>query len=180
MYGMIHCAVRDMVIGKGGHSEWTALERESEITPAEQITLKVYDDAVTMRIINAAAKQMGVELTEFLAMLGRHWIKYSSQGSFSSVMKFTGDDIITFLANLDQMHRAVARTMPAAQMPSFQIIEKGERDFKVRYRSEREGLEDFVSGLLEGLLEYFQLAGNVELVGQGASGMDFHVNYCKR
>lgn len=180
MYGMIHCAVRDMIIVHRGYEEWEEVEREAEITPADQITLKVYDDAVTMHIINAAAARLGVDVPDCLLMLGRHWIKYSARGTFKSVMEFTGGDIVTFLENLDQMHRAVKRTMPSAQMPSFEVIEEEELAFKVRYRSEREGLGTFVSGLLEGLLDYFHLDGDVKLVDQGSSGMDFRINYRKR
>jgi guanylate cyclase soluble subunit beta len=180
MYGMIHCAVREMVVSQLGLDEWSSLEREAEITVADQISLKVYDDALTMRIMEAASVRLDLTLPECLAAFGKHWIGFASNGSFKSIMDFTGDDIVTFVGNLDQMHRAVVRTLPSARMPSFRIVERGLESFKVQYRSDRVGLERFVAGLLEGLLEHFELTGDVTLIGGDSEGLEYLVNFRQR
>lgn len=180
MYGMIHCAVREMVVGQLGVDEWASLEREAKITVADQISLKVYDDALTMHIMEAAAGRLGLTLPDCLAAFGRHWVGFAANGSFKSIMEFTGDDIVTFVGNLDQMHRAVVRTLPSARMPSFRVIESGLESFKVQYRSERDGLERFVAGLFEGLLEHFGLVGDVTLTKQDSEGLEFVVNFRER
>jgi hypothetical protein len=88
-------------------------------------------------------------------------------------MDFTGRDLGTFLKNLDRMHHSVAAVMPKARLPSFTLIEQSSGHFLVQYRSERTGLEPFVGGLLEGLLEWFELTGNVEQVNYKSNTAHF-------
>jgi guanylate cyclase soluble subunit beta len=175
MYGMIHCAVREMFVEQLGATEWAALERAAKITAADQISFNVYDDALTMRILEEAAARLGLDLQDCLEEFGRYWIVFAGKGSFKSMMEFTGDDIITFISNLDQMHRSVVRTLTKAQMPSFQVLEKGEGYFTVLYLSERNGLGAFVTGLLKGLLDHFNQVGDVKLIKDGPVGLEYKI-----
>lgn len=175
MYGMIHCAVREMFVEQRGNDEWAALERAAKITAADQISFNVYDDALTMRILDEAAARLGLEMQDCLEVFGRYWIRFAAKGSFKSMMEFTGDDIVTFTSNLDQMHRSVVRTLNKAQMPSFQVLERGEDYFTVLYLSERNGLGAFVTGLLKGLLDHFDQVGDVKLIKEGPIGLEYKV-----
>lgn len=119
-------------------------------------------------------------MPECLRVFGRYWVRFAAKGSFKSIMDLTGDDIVQFVENLDRMHRAVVRTLPNAKMPSFKLIEENEGCLRILYRSERAGLDTFVVGLFEGLLDHFVLDGNVVLIGQGPKGLELLVNYAER
>ena len=80
-------------------------------------------------------------------------------------MDFTGQDFPSFIANLDRMHLAVATAMPKAQVPSFSLIKNSPGRMEVEYRSDRAGLEKFVIGLFQGLLDRFQRQGTVNIIG---------------
>jgi len=54
--------------------------------------------------------------------------------------------------------------MPDADMPSFYVSRVEGRDLYIEYRSSRTGLEAFVKGLLEGLLDRFGDTGEVSFV----------------
>lgn len=177
MYGMIHCGIREMVTEQLGQAKWTALERKARITAADQVTLSVYDDALTMRFIDAASDALCLTQPQCLQVFGRYWVKFAAKGSFSAIMNFTGGDIVTFVGNLDRMHRAVVSTLPRARMPSFQIAEHGPGFFRVIYASERTGLGMFVTGLLEGILEHFSLSGEVILLSEKGREIEFLVKY---
>ncbi|MBU6266060.1 MAG: heme NO-binding domain-containing protein [Sphingomonadales bacterium] len=164
MYGMIHRALRGMVIEQAGEAAWDEIERGLGFGPAQQISAQIYDDAVTLAMVGAAAERMKLPVAELLGRFGRHWIGFAERGSYGAIMDFTGRDLASFIGNLDRMHQAVLAALPEARVPSFELVDATPGRLRVRYRSEREGLEPFVAGLLEGLLDRFGLTGEVSRV----------------
>ena len=75
-----------------------------------------------------------------------------------------GNDLVSLLSNLDRMHVGIAAQMPGASMPSFEVLDASDTQIKIRYRSERDGLEAFVVGLLQGLLNQFNDFGEIRYI----------------
>jgi guanylate cyclase soluble subunit beta len=166
-----------MVLDELGEEDWLMIERETGAGPAEQISLSMYDDSLTLAILAATAKRMDCTMAECLEQYGRFWIRFAERGSYGSILNFTGTDLVGFIANLDRMHQAVVAVMPDAKVPSFGVIEEQPGQLRVTYRSERSGLEPFVTGLLHGLLERFELEGTVAPVNGTANHAEFLVTY---
>lgn len=162
MYGMIHRAVRQMVLDRAGKLAWSEIEAMAGIGQSELISAESYDDAITLRLIAGAAECSKVTLDEFLLEFGRYWIQYAEQGSFGAILKFTGNDLPTFLRNLNRLHGSVQSVMPVAQMPSFIVVREEDGLIELDYSSSRQGMVPFVEGLLQGLLDRFGLQGHVE------------------
>lgn len=162
MYGMIHRAIRSMIIEEKGEDVWNDLERRTGFSPAEMISGEVYSDEITLALLAAASDCMKISAEELLIRFGKFWIFFAERGSFSHIMDFTGKDIESFVANLDRMHEGVRAVMPQAVMPSFKVVDTAPGMISVSYSSPRAGLEPFVLGLLHGLLDRFGLDGNVE------------------
>lgn len=158
---MIHAAMRQMVVERLGEDQWLKLEREMQLGPPDFISLTVYDDAVTLRILDVSARALGLSIEEALRAFGRFWVRFADSGPFSSMMDFTGKSMADFVRNLDLMHRAVSATLPGARMPNFSVADERAEGLRIHYSSPREGLEPFVGGLLEGLMERFGLTGEV-------------------
>jgi guanylate cyclase soluble subunit beta len=169
---MVHNGIRALVVQKLGEKEWVRIEREAKIGPTDFIGLTVYDDALTFRIADIAAKALDLPMGAFMRELGRFWIAFAQKGPFGSIMDFTGSDLVSFISNLDRLHRAVAATLIHGSMPSFSLIEQSEDRLVVLYKSERAGLENFVIGLLEGLLDRFGNSGSVQYNGQHENGSE--------
>lgn len=177
MYGMIHRAMRQMVFEQLGEEAWLALEQRLGIGPTELLTGKVYDDALTLEIISEAAARFNLTVDECLSEFGRYWIKYAEQGSLSSIMKFTGQDLPSFVANLDRLHLAVGTAMPGAQLPSFTTLQNADGHLLVEYRSDRIGMEKFVNGLFLGLMDRFAVQGDISVISRGTKTIVFDIRY---
>lgn len=177
MYGMIHRAVREMVLDRAGKDVWAEIERAAGIAQSELISVEVYDDAVTLRLIECAANSSEIDLEQFLVDFGQYWIGYAGQSQFGSILHFTGDNLVTFLRNLDRLHGSVQSVMPKASMPSFKVVAEEPGRIEVDYISARIGLEPFVKGLMLGLLGRFDLSGDVALLSRGPTGSRFAVTF---
>lgn len=177
MYGMIHRGIRQMVIDDLGEEEWALIEREVGIGPAELISLNLYEDELTLRILSAAATRMGCGMEQCLGLFGRYWVRFAERGSYGAIMDFAGNDLAGFISSLDRIHQAVLTIMPEARVPSFSVTSEEPGRLTVLYRSEREGLEPLVAGLLEGILDRFGLNGAVAPAEGGANRCEFIVTY---
>lgn len=177
MYGLVHLGLREMVVELAGEAGWARIERELGIGPAERLSLAVYDDELTLRILSAVTGLLQLDPEDCLALFGRHWVRFAARGSYASILNFTGQDLETFIANLDRMHQAVRVSMPEAQVPSFRIVDRKDGSLVVRYESVRDGLQSFAHGLLEGLLQRFGLEGTVVRLSSGPGTADFAVSH---
>lgn len=170
MYGMAHRALRQMMLDRLGPAAWAKVERETNTGPADLISLCVYDDSKTIALISASAAHLGMPVEEALRVFGRYWVRFAELSSFGPIMDFTGQDIVTFINNLDRMHRSVVLAMPDARVPSFTLLDETRQNLRVRYRSDRTGLEMFVIGLLEGLMDRLNETGSVEVAARCENG----------
>lgn len=177
MYGMIHRAMRQMVFEQLGEDAWLALEQRLGIGPTELLTGMVYEDTLTLDIIAEAAARFNLTVDECLTEFGRYWIRYAEQGSLSQIMKFTGQDLASFVANLNRLHLAVGAAMPGTRLPSFTLLQRSEGYLSVEYRSDREGMERFVYGLFLGLMERFNTRGDVTIGNRDNKSIIFDIRY---
>jgi guanylate cyclase soluble subunit beta len=177
MYGMIHRAMRNMVHEELGEDAWLALEQKLNIGPMDLLTGKVYDDALTLDIISEAAARLNLSVDQCLIAFGKYWIRYADQGSLASVMNFTGQDLASFINNLDRLHLAVGAAMPDARLPAFATLSSDPGHLVVEYRSERVGFEPFVLGLFQGLMHRFHTSGQIEVLSRGEQFIIFDIRY---
>lgn len=177
MYGLTHRGLQAMVIEAAGEHTWAEIEQKLGIGPAELISAVVYDDELTTRMLVAASQALGISTEQCLIDFGRYWVRHVEQGPYAAIMQFTGDDLQTFVTNLDRMHQAVLTSMPDARVPQFSVLERGEGMMTVPYSSEREGLEHLVIGLFKGLLDRFSLQGTVEQVASTENRPVFRICY---
>ncbi|MBU6320386.1 MAG: heme NO-binding domain-containing protein [Alphaproteobacteria bacterium] len=164
MYGMVHRAARELAILRHGESKWNAIAETAGVSEREFISAEVFTDAVTISIVSAVADADGSPIDRTLLELGRHWIDFAGRSAYSNVMSMAGDTLPDFCRNLDRMHTSIQATMPDAIMPSFEVEAQDEAGLTLIYRSQRTGLETFVQGLLEGLMERFKVEGTVARV----------------
>jgi hypothetical protein len=166
MYGMVHRAARELAIMKHGEAKWSEIAHNAGVSEREFISAEVFTDAITISIISAVAEADKSPMDRTLRELGQFWIEFAGRSAYSSVMTMAGDTLPAFLRNLDRMHTSIQATMPDAVMPSFEVDTVDEAGVTLIYRSQRTGLETFVQGLLEGLMDRFKVTGEVSRLGE--------------
>lgn len=167
MYGMIHRAARQMLTEQFGATVWHEIEKSAGVSEDHFISGASYEDRITLSIIDATSSVTGTGVADLLRNLGRYWIKFAGESAFASVMKMAGDNLPAFISNLNRMHGAIQSSMPNAILPEFALVRHDTNGLSVRYDSERSGLESFVAGLLEGLLNRFGIDGEVSWSAKG-------------
>lgn len=161
MYGMIHKAARQFTLECKGEATWADIMSRCDMNDEHFISGQHYSDAVTFSLLGEISNVLDTSLDDILFEFGRYWVEFTAHSSYANVLDMAGDDLVTFLENLDTMHRSIKATMPDAVMPIFAVIRNSGPEIELLYRSERAGLEQFVLGLLYGLMDRFSEHGEI-------------------
>lgn len=174
MYGLIHVALRDLVIKKLDLDEWTDICRQVGATD-RPLSLEHYDDQLTQSLIAEVSMRLELEVSEFLKQFGCHWISFIMKSNYSNILKFFGPDFRSCIENLDALHASVGDTMKNAKTPKFSILVNDAHKMEIRYNSQLKGLSPLVEGLLKGLLQHFKHQGEVSVLRSTPVHTDFIV-----
>ena len=69
-----------------------------------------------------------------------------------------------FLVNLPQFHNRIMLMYPKLTPPEFKVSDIEENSIHVHYFSKREGLQEFVRGLLSGLGKMYDVETSIDLM----------------
>lgn len=175
MYGLIHRAIKDCVIAAHGEGPWHRIAARAGVDEAKFVSMQSYPDDIAYGLVGASCDELGVEPAELLRAFGHHWVMETARKHYGPIMDFGGSDLKTFLANLDRMHEQVALSFANLDQPSFELEDQADGSHLLHYRTHREGLADFVIGLVEGLGEYFRQGVEITPVDTRDDGADHDV-----
>lgn len=164
MYGMIHQAARDFAVARLGQEEWDRLLAAQGLTGLHFIGVEYYSDEETMRLVSLIAARMGLGMAETFRQLGGAWVDFAGASTYGRLLRMAGDDLETFLSNLDRMHASIKSNMPKAALPGFEVVASTGEAICVHYRSQRRGLEPFVQGILVSVAQRFGETREVSFV----------------
>ncbi|MBX7241714.1 MAG: heme NO-binding domain-containing protein [Bacteroidia bacterium] len=180
MYGIVNKAIQDLITENFGEEKWEAVKERSDIDIDYFLSNEPYDDAVTYKLAIAASEELGITVGEVLIVFGEYWILNTGKQKYSALMESGGDNLKDFLINLPNFHNRVMFIYPNLTPPEFRVSNVEEKSIYVHYHSKREGLQDFVKGLLQGLGKFFGVPVTIDLIqhrGDGFSHEIFKVNW---
>ncbi len=161
MYGMIHRAAREFAMQSMDEEAWQSVLTKVGLDSRHFIRGQHYSDEHTFALIGELSDRLNIPAPELLTAFGRYWISFTEKSDYAPALAMAGDDLVTFLRNLDELHHGIQATMPEARLPGFTVKEADPSQIVLLYISDREGLETFVEGLLLGLLAKFSEAGSI-------------------
>lgn len=176
MYGMVHRAARQMVLEYHGESEWAAIQAASGLGDEAFISANVYGDEVTLSLLEALSQRYETSVEAILQTFGEYWIHFAYTGDYRNMMAMAGQDLASFLRNLNRMHDSIQISIPGARLPTFQVEMATEEAIEIIYVSERHGLDAFVEGLLSGLIKHFSRKGQVHRLEHKGHGILFRID----
>jgi hypothetical protein len=110
-----------------------------------------------------------------LQTFGEWWILKTGKEKYGGLMDAGGNSLREFLINLPAFHYRVMLIYPKLTPPEFKVSNIEEQSIYVHYFSKREGLEEFVRGLLTGLGKMYNTPMEVEIIQSRNKGSDHEV-----
>lgn len=178
MYGIVNKAIQELVVSQFGAIAWENVKKRSGIAVDFFISNQPYDDAITYQLAGAVSEETGLSLKDVLIAFGEYWVLHTGKEKYGSLMEAGGNNLKEFLINLPNFHSRVMLIYPKLTPPEFRVSDIEENSLNIHYLSERQGLQDFVYGLLQGLGKLYNTPTKIELLqsrGEGHSHEIFSV-----
>lgn len=170
MYGIVNKAIQDLVTSNFGADKWEIILEKSGIEHNYFISSEPYDDDITFKLALAVSAEMNMTLESVLVAFGEWWIIKSTKDKYAGLMEAGGNNLRDFLINLPLFHNRVMLLYPKLTPPEFKISHLEKDSLHLHYFSKREGLQEFVRGLIQGLGLMFETKTTIELINSRAQG----------
>jgi hypothetical protein len=180
MYGIVNKAIEDLVIANFGEEKWEAIKERSGIDIDFFISNEPYDDDVTFKLAVAVSEEMNMSLGDVLIAFGEWWVIKTTTEKYPGLMDSGGDNLRDFLVNLPNFHNRVMLIYPKLTPPEFKVTDITDNSLCLHYFSKRQGLQEFVRGLLQGLGKMFNTPITLELIqsrDEGSTHEIFKINW---
>lgn len=175
MYGLVNDAIKGLVVSNYGEPAWEAVKKESGIDVDRFLSHDSYPDQMTFDLAQAAANVLGVPLKTVLHAFGEYWVLVTAKQKYGAMLSTGGGSLKDFLLNLPSFHIRVMLLFPNLQPPEFQVSEVKDHSLNLHYFSDRNGLKDFVFGLINGLGKMYETPVAIELLESRDEGFDHEV-----
>ncbi len=164
MYGIVNKAIQELVTQNFGADKWEAVKLESGVDVDFFLSNEPYDDDITYKLAGAASVVLGITVGEVLNAFGEWWILKTGKEKYGGLMEAGGSNLKEFLINLPVFHNRIMLMYPKLTPPEFKVSDVELNSMCIHYFSKREGLQEFVRGLLSGLGKMYSVNTTIELI----------------
>lgn len=175
MYGLVNQALQQMIIEKSNEKTWSKVREKAGVNTDYFISHEGYDDQITYGLATAGAEVLEMPMTDFMMDFGRYWVMKTGKEKYGHLLTAGGSNIKEFLVNLPDFHNRVILLYPNLMPPEFTVSDVGENHLQMHYYSQRQGLHDFVKGLLLGIGDLFHKKISVEMISSRNEGADHEI-----
>lgn len=175
MYGIVNKSIQDLVITNFGKEKWEVILEKSGIEEDFFISSEAYDDDITFKLAIAVSEEMNMTVNEVLVAFGEWWVLKTTKEKYGGLMESGGSNFKEFIVNLPLFHNRVMLIYPKLTPPEFKVSEVSEKSLNLHYYSKREGLQEFVRGLIQGLGIMFNTETKIELLQTRDLGDDHEI-----
>ena len=175
MYGIVNQAIEDLIKENFGEEKWDKIKDRSGLDVDFFISNEPYDDSITFKLATAASEELGISVDEVLNAFGEWWILKTGKEKYGGLMEAGGNNLKEFLYNLPIFHNRIMLIYPKLTPPEFKVSNREENSIHIHYYSMREGLLEFVRGLLSGLGKMYNTPVQIELLESREAGNDHEV-----
>lgn len=170
MYGIVNKAIQDLISDQFGADKWKEVKVKSGVDIDFFLSNEPYDDDITYKLAGAASEVLNISVGDVLQAFGEWWILKTGKEKYGGLMEAGGNNLKEFLVNLPSFHNRIMLMYPKLTPPEFKVSNIEENSIDIHYHSKREGLQEFVRGLLIGLSKMYEVDVNIELIQSRDNG----------
>ncbi|XP_051799315.1 guanylate cyclase soluble subunit beta-2 [Acanthochromis polyacanthus] len=166
MYGFINSCLQSLVRERFGEEIWDKLSSLPGVQDSF-MTYTVYDDVLTISLVQEVCSLLGISADVFLKLFGEHFFNFCKEAGYDTMLRTLGGNLIEFIGNLDALHSYLALSYQEMNAPSFRVETTEDGEMLLHYYSDRRGLFYIVPGIMEAVArEFFDSNVSMEVLNQ--------------
>ncbi|XP_064185978.1 guanylate cyclase soluble subunit beta-2 [Anguilla rostrata] len=154
MYGFINTCLKSLVIEKFGEETWEKLRTLANVQDTF-MTYEIYDDVITLKLVQEACKMLDVSSEVVLKLFGEYFFSFCKMSGYDTMLRTLGGNLVEFIENLDALHSYLALSYQEMNAPSFRVEWTMDGKMLLHYYSDRRGLYHIVPGIIEAVAKDF-------------------------
>ncbi|TSY13809.1 Guanylate cyclase soluble subunit beta-2 [Bagarius yarrelli] len=119
------------------------------------MTYEIYDDFITIRLVQEACKMLEVSSEVVLKLFGEYFFSFCKMSGYDTMLRTLGGNLVEFIENLDALHSYLALSYEEMNAPSFRVERTNDGRTLLHYYSDRKGLHHIVPGIIEAVAKDF-------------------------
>ncbi|XP_050793798.1 guanylate cyclase soluble subunit beta-2-like [Gopherus flavomarginatus] len=165
-YGFINTCLKSLVTEKFGDETWEKLKTQAEVQDTF-MTYTVYDDVITLKLIQEACKILDMSEDAVLKLFGEYFFTFCKISGYDRMLRSLGGNLTEFIENLDALHSYLALSYQEMNAPSFRVEKRTDGAMLLHYYSDRRGLCHIVPGIIESVArDFFNSEVTMEILTQ--------------
>lgn len=114
MFGWINECTENLVVSHFGVDAWHKIKEKAGCTVSDGgfIRHHQYADESTVALVVAASEVLGLEVSEVLEAFGRHFMEYTRDQGYDSLLCCQGSTLRTWLCNVNALHDHLESSLP--------------------------------------------------------------------
>ncbi|MDR9393116.1 MAG: heme NO-binding domain-containing protein [Roseovarius sp.] len=131
MHGLINRAIEGFVRDSYGRDTWGRLTRRLALGVAEFEAMLHYDDALTAKLLDGVAEQLGKQRHEVLEDIGTYLVSHPNAEALRRLLRFGGGTFGEFLQSLDDLPARARLAVPDLEVPRLELREHAPDHFSL-------------------------------------------------
>lgn len=177
MHGLINKAIQSFIRDTYGEEVWEAVRLSADLPFPEFEAMLIYEDALTDRVIDAAATRLGKTRATVLEDLGTYLVTHPNLEPLRRLFRFGGFTFVEFLHSLDDLRDRVRLALPDLEIPRLRLTVEAEGAYRVDIRDGPEGFGHVLEGIIRGMADDYGALALLEheCAEDGAEWIRVHV-----
>ncbi|WP_298932923.1 heme NO-binding domain-containing protein [uncultured Ruegeria sp.] len=123
MHGLINRAIQSFVCATYGRSCWLRVTEAAELGFVEFEAMLVYDDDVSIRVMDVLSAEIGRPKAEILEDVGTYLVSHPNMEGLRRLLRFGGGTYVEFLHSLDDLSDRVRLAVSDLALPALELRE---------------------------------------------------------
>ncbi|XP_045061794.1 guanylate cyclase soluble subunit beta-2 [Coregonus clupeaformis] len=119
------------------------------------MTYEIYDDVITLRLVQEACTMLDLPSEVVLKLFGEYFFSFCKMSGYDTMLRTLGGNLVEFIENLDALHSYLALSYQEMNAPSFRVEKSDDGRMLLHYYSDRKGLYHIVPGIIEAVAKDF-------------------------
>ncbi|MEM6657252.1 MAG: heme NO-binding domain-containing protein [Pseudomonadota bacterium] len=131
MHGLINRAIQSFVCATYGQSIWLRVTEAAGLSFTEFEAMLVYDDTVTIRVMDALCDELGRPNAEILEDVGTYLVSHPNMEGLRRLLRFGGVSYVDFLHSLDDLADRVRLAVSDLALPVLELRELSATEYQL-------------------------------------------------
>ncbi|MFC3615767.1 heme NO-binding domain-containing protein [Lutimaribacter marinistellae] len=170
MHGLVNRALQSFVCGNYGHDRWIRITEAAQLGFVEFEAMLLYDDATSLRLLDAICSELARPQEEVLEDLGTYLVSNPSTEALRRLLRFGGVNYLEFLHSLDDLSDRARLAVSDLVLPALELHEHAHGRFTLNCHPGLPGYSYVMMGILRTMADDYGALVMLEHEGHAGEG----------